>query len=150
MSSEWRKRTSLGFSLAVWILVWAAVPTTAFAQVSATLSGTVVDSSGAAVTSASVTATNVSTGAVLNATSNETGEYSFLSLAPGKYDLVTKKEGFQSSSLKGVELVVYQKARLAICLNVGDVKTLIEVSGAAAMIETTRRMWAQPSGRWRS
>ena len=71
------------------------------AQVSATLSGTVVDSSGAAVTSASVTATNVSTGAVLNATSNETGEYSFLSLAPGKYDLVAKKEGFQSSSLKG-------------------------------------------------
>jgi len=99
---------------------------------------------------ATVTATNVSIGVVANATSNETGEYSFLSLAPGKYDLVTKKPGFQPSSLKGVQLVVYQKARLAICLNVGDVKTLIEVSGAAAMIEPTRRMWAQPSGRWRS
>jgi len=105
--------------------------------VPATLPGTISDSSGAGVTLATVTATNVSIGVVANATSNETGEYSFLSLAPGKYDLVTKKEGFQSSSLKGVELVVYQKARLDISLNIGDVKTTVEVAGSAALIETT-------------
>ena len=136
-ASKWGRRVSILSSSALWILLCAATATTSFAQVSATLSGTVMDSSGAAVTSASVTATNVSTGAVVNATSNETGEYSFLSLAPGKYDLVAKKEGFQSSSLKGVELVVYQKARLDISLNIGDVKTTVEVAGSAALIETT-------------
>ena len=56
--------------------------TTAFAQVSATLSGTVVDSSGAAVTSASVTATNVSTGAVVNATSDKRENTVFFRLRP--------------------------------------------------------------------
>ena len=136
-ASKWGRRVSILSSSALWILLCAATATISFAQVSATLSGTVMDSSGAAVTSASVTATNVSTGAVVNATSNETGEYSFLSLAPGKYDLVAKKEGFQSSSLKGVELVVYQKARLDISLNIGDVKTTVEVAGSAALIETT-------------
>jgi hypothetical protein len=121
----------------LWILLCAATATISFAQVSATLSGTVTDPSGAAVTSATVTATNTSTGVVASATSNETGEYSFLSLAPGKYDLVAQKEGFQSASLKGIELVVYQKARLDISLNVGDVKTTVEVGGAAPLIETT-------------
>ena len=132
--SESRKRVSFWFSSIVWTLLLA---TTAYAQVSATLSGTVMDSSGAAVTSATVTVTNTSTGGITSATSNETGEYSFLSLAPGKYDLVARKEGFQSSSLKAIELVVYQKARLDISLTVGDVKTTVEVAGSAALIETS-------------
>src|SRR6516165_421644 len=56
-----------------------------YAGVTASISGTVTDASGAAVAGATVTATNVDTGVVTTQTTNAQGYYSFQALPLGKY-----------------------------------------------------------------
>src|SRR3981189_510890 len=70
--------------LVILILGWA---TTASAQNTASLSGTVVDPQGMAVRGAKVTLTSTTTGAERTTTVDDNGHYSFLSLAPGTYKL---------------------------------------------------------------
>src|ERR1019366_6491765 len=57
------------------------------AQVSAAISGRVTDSSGATVSSATITAKNLETEAVRTANTDDAGRYRVLSLAVGKYEL---------------------------------------------------------------
>lgn len=125
------------FSLGLWTLACITATGVAYAQVEATLSGTVIDSSGARVPSATLTVRNVSTGVVASVGSTDAGEYSFLALPPGVYDITASKEGFQSTLVRGIELIVYQKARLDISMSVGKVNTTVKVDGAAPLIETT-------------
>src|SRR5438067_463637 len=82
---------SLRLSVLVFLLTWSGA---LLAQTSASISGTVSDPSGAAVQGATVTATELATGAVRSATSNPTGFYSLPNLAPGKYSVTVQKGGF--------------------------------------------------------
>ena len=58
------------------------------------LTGNVVDPSGAAVPGATVEALNVATGAARQATSDERGVYTFTSLQPGTYKVTVSAQGF--------------------------------------------------------
>ena len=64
-----------------------ACTVTASAQFRASISGTVMDTSGAVVPGASVTLTDLQTNRVLTATCNESGVYSFNGLAPDRYKI---------------------------------------------------------------
>ena len=88
--------------------VLAAV--SACAQVSAILSGTVTDPSGAAISAATVTAKNVDTGAVRGAVTDAAGHYQFFSLPVGQYEIHGGKSGFTEEVRTGVHLVVGQSA----------------------------------------
>jgi Carboxypeptidase regulatory-like domain len=79
--------------------LWAALlsllllcPLPAGAQVSASLSGRVTDPSGAAVSGATVTATDLGTGIVRTAVTDQSGMYQLLSLLIGRYELRAKKD----------------------------------------------------------
>src|SRR5437016_13546856 len=78
----------------------------AWAQVTAAISGKIEDASGAAVGGATVTVKNAETGATRTVTTDETGYYRVLSLAVGSQEIRAEKAGFRSAVRTGINLVV--------------------------------------------
>lgn len=126
------------------VVLWAllavllsAVP--AAAQVTtAQINGTVTDSSGAAVAGAKVTVTNPETGVTRTTETNSSGYYAASQLMPGKYELRIEKGGFSTVQQKGVELRVGQQSTLDFQLKPGEASVVVEVTGEAPLIETTK------------
>src|SRR5579871_5156420 len=110
---------------------------TAFAQVSAILSGTVTDQSGAVISAAEVTVKNVDTGASRGSMTDTGGRYQFTSLPVGQYELRATKARFQEEVRTGIRLVVNQNATVDMELHVGDASTLITVNGDASVVSVT-------------
>ncbi len=103
-------------------------PTSAFAQISASLSGRITDSTGAAIPAATVTATNIETGIARTALTNPSGQYQLLELPIGHYELHAAKAGFAGEMRKGILLVVGQDATADLTLHIGPVSQKITVS----------------------
>lgn len=113
----------------------AAVIQVSFGQdTNASLSGTVTDPSGAAIPGAKLTLTNEATSFQFNFVSDETGNYSFRNLTPGKYDLNVSAPGFKTQEQKGIELTLNQTARADIHLPVGQTGETVTVVGDASQI----------------
>jgi len=72
---------------------------TAHAQYRAGIQGTILDPAGAAVGAATVTLTNKDTNISKTATSDSSGIYNFLSLAPGHYVIAVEIAGFKKKTL---------------------------------------------------
>ena len=72
----------------------------------ATIPGTVTDSSGAAVPGAMVGVTNTGTGIVQTTLSDERGRYRVPSLNIGQYDAKAELQGFQTVIHKGIEVTI--------------------------------------------
>jgi hypothetical protein len=102
----------------------------------ATLTGTVTDSSGAAVARASVEAVNQGTNFRYTAQSDDAGNYLMVNLLEGVYRLKVTAAGFQDSVVESLPLASRASQRVDMKLQVGQVATTVEVSGAAALIET--------------
>ncbi|MCI0723588.1 MAG: carboxypeptidase-like regulatory domain-containing protein, partial [Acidobacteria bacterium] len=78
-----------------------------YSQISSgTVSGAIVDSSKAAVPAAQVQVTNLETGVVRSVTTDDTGIYVAVNLAPGRYSVEARKEGFQPISKTGLVLSI--------------------------------------------
>ena len=103
----------------------------AYAQTNGTLTGTVSDTVGAVVAGVNVEAVSVETGAIHNATSDNSGLYRFPVLAPGTYEMRFKMAGFQEVTSKAT-VVVSETAALDIKLPVGSVDQTVDVSAAAS------------------
>jgi hypothetical protein len=104
--------------------------------VTGTIYGTVADPTGAGVPQAAVTATNIATGVSSTTTADAGGNYRFPSLTPGTYNIRVEKQGFDSSVFSGVNVLLDQTARVDARLQVGQVSTTVNVSGAASTVET--------------
>ena len=108
------------------------------AQVSgATLSGTVTDSSGALVPSATIVIRNTDTGAVRNVTTNGDGFYSAPNLNPGNYEAKVSAKGFSALLQKNIVLTVSAQQTFSPVLAVGAVDQTVEVQTAPASIQAT-------------
>src|SRR5882724_4895765 len=103
-----------------WLIFCAmigALRVPATAQVaSAELSGTVLDSSGAAVANAKIAATNLGTNLVRNAASDNSGNYIITQLAPGDYSLAVEANGFRKLVQNGLTLQINQQAQVNLTL----------------------------------
>ena len=108
-----------------------------WAQVSASLSGEITDQSGAAVSSASVTATNLDTGISRNASTDQRGWYRFFALPVGTYEVQVTKEGFAEGIRSGIRLVVGQDATADLSLRVGQVSEQIRVTEDVPLVSLT-------------
>jgi hypothetical protein len=109
----------------------------AWAQDTASLTGTVTDSSGAAIPNAQIAATNAEHGINRKATSNGSGDFLFGSLPIGSYDLTVTATGFKKYEAKGVVLRIAEKARVNVTLEVGTISTEVVVQGSqVAQVET--------------
>ena len=125
------RRTLLFAALAV----MAARPV--LAQIgSATISGSVTDSTGATVSAATVTALNVANNFRRVTTSNAVGQYSLPGLAPGSYNLTVELQGFKKFQQTAMTLQVDQNAVIDVVLEVGQVTEIVEVQGQAPLVES--------------
>jgi hypothetical protein len=105
-------------------------------SVSATLLGTVTDSTGAVVPNAKVTVTETQTSVVHTAQSNESGNWIVPNLPPGVYAASVEITGFKKESRRGITLVVDTTTRVDIQLTPGNVTETIEVTGAPPILQT--------------
>ncbi len=108
----------------------------AFAGVTASISGTVKDPSGATITGATVTATNTDTGIAQTQKTNTAGFYSFQSLPLGHYDVQVEQAGFKTFRQTGLVLDVNAALVVDASLQVGEVKEVVVVSSTAVHVET--------------
>src|SRR5438874_67519 len=100
----------------------------------ASLSGTVMDPSGAAVANAELTLTNKATGFEMKVTSNERGEYTFRNVTPAAYNLRVVKTGFQNYIQKDVELTINQSGHADVRLSLGATTETVLVEGENTLI----------------
>ena len=105
-------------------------------EVTATITGTVSDQSGAAVVGAVVTAKSVERGTTYTGQTNDSGIYRLAQLPVGQYDLRIEKTGFQAALYPAFTLVLNQVARIDVELKVGQVSQTVEVTGAAPILKT--------------
>lgn len=123
-------------------LVTLLFANTAFSQAQATaadLVGTVLDPSDANVPGATVTARNSATGISRTTTASDSGEYQFISLPPGSYEISAEAPSFKKTVISGVTLTIGQRAELKIKLELGEQTTTVNIDGSAVeLVETTR------------
>ncbi len=104
---------------------------------SAGLSGTVTDQTGASIQSAKVTAKNMDFGTERMSVTDAAGRYELDSLSVGSYEIHVIKQGFSEEARTGVHLVVGQDATVDFRLRVGNASQQITVSGDAPIVNTT-------------
>src|SRR5467141_3916315 len=133
-----RKMQSLGLGVVFVVLVALLCSANAAwgQDVTASITGTVSDPSGAAVVGATVTAKSVERGITYTAVTNESGIYRIAQLPVGSYELKVEKTGFSSAAYPAFVLTLNQVARIDVGLKVGPVTQTVEVTGAAPVLKT--------------
>ena len=106
-----------------------------FAQ-SSGIQGVVTDPSAAPIPAAQVAITNVATGMAATLQTNERGFYSAPFLPTGTYRVAVDKSGFSPVSRDNLKLDVDQIARVDFALKIGTVAETVEVTAAAALLES--------------
>ena len=102
----------------------------------AQIKGTITDASGAAISGASIKATQTATGAVRTVISGVDGGYVFANLSIGPYKLEVTKEGFSRFLQSGIVLEVDSNPTVDIPLKVGSLNEQITVEAQAGQVET--------------
>ena len=102
------------------------------------LTGNVVDSSGAAVPSVKVEALNTGTGVSRATATDAAGSYSFNDLQPGTYKVSYNVAAFRSVVHEGINIAANNVLRLDVQLEVAQVTEAITVAGAATVLQTDR------------
>ena len=98
--------------------------------------GTVRDASNAVIPGASVTLTNIQTGIVREAMTDTVGNYQFLNVQIGQYQVEAEQIGFKKAVSDVFTVVVGARQRADLMLEVGEATETVEVTGAAPIIET--------------
>ncbi|MGH9385492.1 MAG: carboxypeptidase regulatory-like domain-containing protein [Vicinamibacterales bacterium] len=119
------------------LLVAMAVAVPAWAQFdTASVVGTVRDSSGAVIAGATVTLTSAATGVSVTRTSNANGLYEFITVRPGTYIVTGEQTGFALALADNVQVQVGARLRVDLTLTVGQLTEKVEVTGFSPLIET--------------
>lgn len=108
----------------------------AFGQTTATVAGTVRDSSGAVAPSAKVTAVNEGTKYDRTVTAGTDGAYLLPLLPVGVYTVSAELAGFRKVVQRGVVLTVDQNVRVDLVLQVGELTETINVEADASQVDT--------------
>jgi hypothetical protein len=125
--------------LAALVAILMALPlaSVANAQVTtATIVGTITDSSGGALPGVTVTARNVDTGFNRTVPSNEVGAYRLEFLPIGSYVVEVSLEGFKTVSRSGIILRVNDTVKADVSLEIGGLSETVTVEGAAPDVNT--------------
>jgi hypothetical protein len=109
----------------------------AYAQtVTASITGTVTDPSGAVAPNVKVIATNTGTNLTYPTSSNEAGVYNLLFLPVGQYNISAEAQGFKKTILGPFTLEVNQVARVDVHMEIGDTTQSVEIQGIAPILQT--------------
>jgi hypothetical protein len=102
----------------------------------AELFGTIHDPSGLPVHKAKVIAEDQATMARYEGSSGERGEYHLLGLPTGQYVLTIEQPGFRQYRRSGITLRLGDRTTVDIQLEIGQVSQSVDVSAAAALLQT--------------
>jgi hypothetical protein len=128
---------SLSRALPAAVVLACVCLSTAYAQtITATITGTVTDQTGAVVPNATVAVTSAATGQAKTATTDGEGRYAIAFLQPGEYDVAVEASGFSKTTRSRVTLEVAQAATLDFKLTVGAATDTVEVSGETPLLQT--------------
>ncbi len=98
------------------------------------IAGHVRDTSGAAIAGASVSVTQVETGAIRKATTAGGGEFTFPDLAVGTYTITAEQPGFKKLEKRGIVVHVSEQIGADLLLQVAEISEQISVEASAAQI----------------
>ncbi len=118
-------------------LLFTVAPLALHAQtITASITGTVTDPSGASIPTAKVTATNSGTNVTFATGANNEGIYTFPFLPVGPYSVTVESQGFKKSVVGPFKLEVNQIARVDVKLEIGEATQTVEVKDVAPILQT--------------
>jgi hypothetical protein len=125
-------------SAVVFVLAGAfAIPSADAQSTGGRIRGTVEDPSGGAIPAATVQLVNEATHATREVQSSANGEYIFLEVPVGSYEIDLTLQGFKRYVRKGVLLDLNQVLTVDIALQLGGSTDVVEVTGAPPVVDTT-------------
>lgn len=119
------------------VVVFGLSASSAWAQATAAINGTVRDSGGAVITDATVVLHNHDTNLDRTTVTNGVGAYVMPNVQPGNYDLKVSKTGFGTALSSGLILVVNQTATYDFMLKAGGVNEVVNVQANPVALETS-------------
>jgi outer membrane receptor for ferrienterochelin and colicin len=125
--------------LALCLCSSSVVPALAQSQASTgQIAGAVTDNQGAAISGATVKATNTQTGLDQTVKSGDDGLYKLVLLPPGIYKVTGEANGFAATTVNNVEVLVGRTIDVKIALGVSGVQEVVNVTSGAIQVQTTR------------
>ena len=116
-------------------LVWATAVLAHSQAINGSISGLVTDNTGAVISEAKITVTDLDRNTVLTALSNDTGLYVVPQVPIGRYRITAEKAGFRTYVLDGFPLAAQQRASVSITLEVGATASEVTVSAAPQLLD---------------
>lgn len=118
------------------LLVVAAWGSAVYAQqITGAVTGTVLDSSGAAVVGTSVKLTNIGTAFTQTTTTDTSGDFQFRLLQPGTYLIEVSSPGFKTFRRDGIIVEADRSLAVPVTLEVGQTSETVEVVGGTPLLE---------------
>ncbi|PYU93809.1 MAG: hypothetical protein DMG25_08375, partial [Acidobacteria bacterium] len=114
----------------LWVILWVMmlVASSAWAQFSSGLEGTVFDPTGAVVPNATVTIKEVSTGVEHTTVTSSAGNYRFTALPASRFTLAVKATGFETGNLNDISIQVAETRTLNVTLKLGAATQTVDVN----------------------
>lgn len=129
------KKRITGFLCALALII--ACSSISYGQgTTSTLSGTVLDPGGAAISGAGITVKNMTNGAEFAIKTNDQGGYTIPSLGAGVYSVTIEATGFKKVVIQGVKLDVGTPATVNVNLEVGQASESVVVQGGGEVLQT--------------
>jgi hypothetical protein len=117
-------------------LMLAAVGLLTAQTPTASLVGTLRDGTGAVLQDAKLTVRHLASGTIRQSTSGPTGDYTFIALPIGEFEIEAEHEGFQKQRIVGIVLQVNQTARVDFNMSLGSVAETVTVSDEAPLVRS--------------
>ncbi len=124
------------FSLALALLLASAATSLSAQTVYGSIVGTVTDASGAAITGAAITLTNLGTNEARSTVADDSGNYTFVNLLPASYGIGVEKAGFKKLVRQPIQVEVQSAIRIDSTLQVGDASQTVAVTAEAPLVQT--------------
>lgn len=124
-------------TIAVFLFASVISISVAHSQATTSLRGTVTDPTGAVIPEATVTIKSFENGSSRKILTDVNGEYSFLQVAPGDYNLVAEKPGFATITNAHIKLLVNTPATLDMKMSLSSAGEIVNVASEASQVNTT-------------
>ena len=136
------KTLRIGAPFLACVCITATVALAQGGSATATLSGRVVDESGAVLPGVSVTVTNLSNNQSRSFVTNEEGLYRFTGLPPSQYSLKAELQGFATFVVETFTLNIGAAGNVDATMKVSSISETVTVTGEAPIVERARRLSA--------
>ncbi len=138
------------FRYIVSLLILSLSPSLFGQAVNATLLGTITDSTGATVPGAKVTATETTTGLIHESVTNESGNYTFPDMPPGKYSITSEAKGFKKDTHQNIDLLSNSSTRVDVEMVTGSVSEEVLVTTSRYQHKDRSKTGCRPASRHES